>query len=246
MSSNGAGPTIIIPARLESTRLPRKLLLDQTGKPLLQHTWEQARKCQRARRVVIATDSTEIHEKATRWGAEVVMTGPADSGSARANAAAEFLHLRDVVVNIQGDEPEVDPAAIDALVLLMQGGPLDNGGHWPVGTLACPLDAERDYHTRSVVKVVAVRNRAVYFTRSGLNGALRHIGVYAYQPYALKCFVQDQRAGRTPLAAAEDLEQLYFIEAGWVVGLHVVPSAPPGIDTAGDYEAFVKRMGKRA
>lgn len=242
MSSNGAGTTIIIPARLDSTRLPGKLLLRDTGKPLIQHTWEQACRCQRLRRVVIATDSTLIADAARTFGAEVVMTGAMPNGTARCHAAARFLHLSDVVINVQADEPEVNPQHLDQLALLMQGGPLSNGGHWPVGTLTCPLQPEQ-LAQPSVVKAIVIANRALYFSRAALAGAQRHIGVYAYQPYALKSYVEDAALGKhQTLARAENLEQLAFIESGWVIGAHAVASAAPGIDTAGDYEAFVARQ----
>ncbi|MEM1305165.1 MAG: NTP transferase domain-containing protein, partial [Planctomycetota bacterium] len=115
---------VVIPARLASTRLPRKMLLEETGKPLIQHTYEAARTAERPRRVIVATDDREIRDRVNAFGGEAVMTSPdCASGTDRVAEVARSTPEIEVFVNVQGDEPEIDPAAIDLVASLLDDNP---------------------------------------------------------------------------------------------------------------------------
>jgi 3-deoxy-manno-octulosonate cytidylyltransferase (CMP-KDO synthetase) len=234
---------IVIPARRGAARLPGKPLLARTGKPLVVHTWEAARACARAARVAVATDDAEIAAAVRAAGGEAVMTSPAcRSGTDRVAEAAAALPGEDVVLNVQGDEPEIDPAALDALVAAMEAEP-----SLEMGTLAAPLGPGEEGNPH-VVKVVAdLRGRALYFSRApipfrreavGPAPSLRHVGVYAYRRALLARFAS---LPETPLERTEVLEQLRALENGIAIRVVRTERAPPGIDTPEDYEAFVRR-----
>ena len=238
---------IVIPARLASTRLPRKLLLDLAGKTVLRRTYEQAKKARRADRVVIATDSTEILEHAKAFGADAVMTG-ADhrSGTERIAEAVRAIEA-DIIVNIQGDEPEIDPAHIDALI----------DAHVSLrrfaSTLACPFPTDLDPANPNAVKAVLGREiapdtfDALYFTRAATpfprDGAASfhlHVGAYAFGREELMRLAREPQA---PLERLEKLEQLRILEMGEKVAVRVVASAARGVDTIEDLEAARRRIG---
>lgn len=242
---------IVIPARLGSTRLDRKLLLDLAGKSVLQRTFEQASKAKRASAVIIATDSTEIAEAAKDFGAKVAMTrADHQSGSERIAEAAQSIDAQ-VIVNIQGDEPEIDPAHIDALI----------DAHAKAGafasTLACPFPVDLDPNNPAAVKVVLGRRiekapdafDAIYFTRAlapyprdGEGGEFHlHVGAYAFGRDALMRFASAP-PGR--LERIEKLEQLRILEMGEKIAVRIVDRAARGIDTRQDYEAAVARFMK--
>lgn len=242
---------IVIPARLGSTRLPEKLLLAETGKPLLQHTYERAVLCG-ADAVVVATDHDRIRTAVTAFGGDVVMTRADHStGSARvAEAAARLPH--DIIVNLQGDEPEIDPAAIGALVDAHRQNDVY------ASTLACRFPATSTAGAGSPSDPAAVKailgerlrggaRRAVYFTRRACPYAhaddparyFLHIGVYAFHRETLTDFAKRPRGA---LEAAENLEQLRILEAGEAMAVALIDAAAPGIDTREDYDAFVGRI----
>lgn len=241
-------PLVVIPARLASTRLPRKVLLRGSGKYLIEHVWERARAARCAGRVVIATDDAEVAAAARSFGAEVELTrADHPSGTDRVAEVAARLAEQgarfDLVVNVQGDEPELDPALIDRLVELMEG--TDD----PMGTLAEPC-APDDFARPQVVKVVTdARGRALYFSRSpiphpagegGEPAALRHVGIYAYRPAFLQAFCRLEPA---PLERREKLEQLRALWHGHAIRVAVVaPTGARGIDTPEDYQAFLSRV----
>ncbi len=246
----------IIPARLASTRLPRKLLLSETGKTLLQHTWEAARKAESLDRLVIATDDEEIEAVSKSFGAEVVMTGDCANGTERVAEAIDKLNISaDLVVNIQGDEPELDAQQID---LCVQG--LVDHPQCDMSTLANPLhDAAHVVDPACVKVVLADDGTALYFSRSPLphlrdcspekwfadsaenrkSPWLQHIGLYAYREAFLKSFV---KMPVSSLENIEKLEQLRALQAGTKIHVTVVSHCSIGIDTPEDYAAFVKRM----
>ncbi len=246
----------IIPARLASTRLPRKLLLKETGKPLLQHTWEAARKAKSLGRVIIATDDSEIEATARSFGAEVVMTGDCSNGTERVAEAIVNMNLSaDIVVNIQGDEPELDPQQIDLCVRSLIEHP-----ECEMSTLANPLRDATYVNDPACVKVVLDNSgKALYFSRSPLphlrdctpeewfatadpdqiSPWLQHIGLYAYREPFLKSFVQ---MPASTLENLEKLEQLRALQAGVQIHVSVVSHCSIGIDTPEDYAAFVERM----
>ncbi|MEM7740475.1 MAG: 3-deoxy-manno-octulosonate cytidylyltransferase [Pseudomonadota bacterium] len=242
-------PLIVIPARYGSQRLKGKMLLAETGKPLVQHTWEAACRVDGAD-VLIATDDSRIEDVAQAFGAEVAMTDPnIPSGSARVAAAAQGRDAS-VIINLQGDEPEVDP---NNIVRLIEGHIQASAGERPplISTLACPFPADADPHNPNTVKVVTTMTKknwenALYFSRSVMpfprtreHQPKLHIGLYAFSPEPLQIF-----ASLTPssLAETESLEQLSALEAGMSIAVMMVDRAAPGIDTIEDYQAFVGRF----
>ncbi len=234
---------VIIPARYASTRLPGKPLLKKTGKFLIQHVWESARKISGVEKVIIATDDERIMEAAKSFGADAVMTSTdCRSGTDRAAEAAANLDA-DLIVNVQGDEPELDAKSVEKLIAAMSAEP-----DVPMGTLAVREDSADSLTDPAVVKVAADgRMRALYFSRSvipydrdgGTAAYLRHVGVYAYRREALRRLVA---LDESPLEKAEKLEQLRALENGMEILVVETTHAPPGIDTPEDYEAFVRRM----
>lgn len=245
----------LVPARLGSRRLPRKMLLAESGRALVVHTVANALAAGVFERAVVATDSDEIEAVVREAGFEAVRTRPEhESGTARAEEAARAVggQAYDVLVNVQGDEPELDPGDLARLVAAFADPDLQ------AATLAGPL-AEADHAKHQVVKVVRdAAGDALYFSRAPIpfraapdgaayaredarpwaESARRHVGVYAFRPAALAAFVALPR-GR--LEALENLEQLRWLESGRrmrvVDALHV----PLGIDTRADYDAFVAR-----
>jgi 3-deoxy-manno-octulosonate cytidylyltransferase (CMP-KDO synthetase) len=248
MSSSIVG---LIPARLASSRLPRKLLLAETGKTLLQHTWEAACRARSLSEIVIAADSDAIVEAVRKFGGRCELTGDHPSGTDRiAEVVRREFPNCEIVVNIQGDEPEVDPAHIDLLVDL-----LARHSAARMSTLATPITTREVRDSPSCVKVVVDRNgRAMYFSRSlipfcrdidpdALLGSetpwLLHLGLYAYRREFLL-----ELTGLPPsrLELLEKLEQLRALEAGATIQVGVIDRRAVGIDTPDDYARFVARV----
>ena len=238
----------VIPARYGSTRLPGKPLLDETGRPLIQHVFEAVRRARRVQAVYVATDDRRIEAAVRAFGAEAIMTRPDHaSGTDRLAEAAETLALEDedIVVNVQGDEPETDPHHVDRLVELL----IDSGA--PMATLAAPLAESQAARPDNVKVVLAADGSAMYFSRAKIPhdreaaGAryLLHLGMYAYRRQFLTRFAA---LPPTPAEQIEKLEQLRALENGFRVAVAVVESAAPGIDTLEDYAAFVRRMKSKA
>ncbi|KTT03565.1 3-deoxy-manno-octulosonate cytidylyltransferase [Pseudomonas oryzihabitans] len=248
--------TVVIPARLASTRLPNKPLLDIAGKPMIQHVWEQARRSG-AERVVVATDHDDILRACEGFGAQVLLTR-ADhaSGTDRLAEVAELLGLADdaLVVNVQGDEPLIPPAVIDQVATNLAAHP--EAG---VATLAEPIHDADSLFNPNVVKVATdVNGLALTFSRAPLPWARnafagdrsqlpqgfpyrRHIGIYAYRAGFLTDFVG---WGPCPLEETEALEQLRALWHG--VRIHVADAleAPQaGVDTAEDLERVRRLLG---
>ncbi|MDA7951546.1 MAG: 3-deoxy-manno-octulosonate cytidylyltransferase [Pirellulaceae bacterium] len=239
---------IIIPARLNSTRLPRKLLLNETGKPLLQHTYESARESKLAGEVLIATDSQEIFEVATGFGAKVFMTSPtAPSGTDRISEVAAQFEETFCIVNVQGDEPELSGAEIDKAIELLLENPTAE-----MATLATPIYSREDLEDPSCVKVVfGESQQALYFSRSPIPYArewndsfleqphfYQHIGLYVYRRDFLLKFSE---MSPTMAEKFERLEQLRVLEHGGTILVATTPKRSLGIDTEADYRAFVKK-----
>jgi 3-deoxy-manno-octulosonate cytidylyltransferase (CMP-KDO synthetase) len=244
-----SGAVAVIPARLGSTRFPGKVLADQTGRPLIQHVFEAVRGATALSRVVIATDDQRVMNAAAEFGAEAVLTGTHHpNGTSRIAEAAEKLGLTadQIVVNVQGDEPELDPRAIDAAVAALIAGEPDAGA--VVGTVASPMDATDDPADPNIVKVVLdQRGCALYFSRSPVPfdrdrtravTYLRHIGMYVYRRRFLDEYV---RLSPTPLEQAEQLEQLRVLEHGHRIAVAQHSTRHVGIDTPDQYAAFVAR-----
>ena len=228
------------------------MLLNQTGKSLIQHTYENACLAKKPSRVVLAVDDVSVAAEAAKFGAPFVMTSPGhQSGTDRIAAASENLIDADIIVNVQGDEPELPPAAIDKVVQLLEDNPSA-----PMSTLATPIRDRQTLNDPARVKVVFdTSGRAIYFSRSPIphardwdEGMLTsepavfhlHLGIYAYR----RPFLQ-QFAKMTPsrLEQLEKLEQLRVLSAGLAIQVGVIQHSAGGIDTLEDYEAFVRRQG---
>lgn len=241
---------IVIPARLASTRLPRKLLLAETGKTLLQHTFEAASQATLADEILVATDHADIADVVAGFGGTAVMTDPAaPSGTDRVAEAVANRTDVDLVVNVQGDEPELAGASIDLAIRM-----LAEDESCVMSTLACPIRSAAKLHDSACVKVVFDANhRALYFSRSpiphpredadawlsaGDPHFFQHIGLYAYRADFLQQLAQ---MPPVELEKIEKLEQLRVLAAGHSIRVGVVEEAAPGIDTAEDYRGFVER-----
>lgn len=228
---------VIIPARFGASRLPGKPLADIHGRPLVVHVVERARAARGVDAVVVATDDERIAAAARAAGADAVMTGPAETGTDRVAEAARVLLPRPgVVVNLQGDEPLIDPLAIETLVAAMQHGDVE------MGTLARPLDPG-EWERPEVVKVVSdLSGDALYFSRApipwGRGGeapaqARAHVGMYAFTSAFLERFAALPR-GR--LEREEGLEQLRVLEHGLKIRVVDTSYRGFGVDTPQDLE----------
>jgi len=255
---------IVIPARLSSSRLPRKMLLAETGRPLVEHTWHAARRSRTAGHVVVATDSAEIAAAVRGFGGEAVMTSPeCTSGTARIVEALDRLPAAEIIVNVQGDEPELAGAAIDTAVDLLGRCPAAG-----VATLVTPLRRPDDLTDPAAVKAVLTpwRDpaggprpgawRAIYFSRAAVPAARdfspallavepplywQHVGLYAYRRGVLEGW---SALPESRLAAHESLEQLRVIEAGIPIVAGRIDHAARGIDTPKDRTGFQPVSGE--
>jgi 3-deoxy-manno-octulosonate cytidylyltransferase (CMP-KDO synthetase) len=242
-----------IPARYASTRFGAKVLAKDTGKYLLQHTYERACQARLPQRIIIATDDERIMAAAESFGAECVMTSVEHkSGTDRIAEAVSAMDV-EIVVNLQADEPEIDPGNIDYLAeLLMQHR------EYPMATLGAEFKRAEQVADPNIVKVVLDnRGGAIYFSRSpipydrekggiGERGQyLRHLGIYAYRKEFL---LKITKLPQTPLEKIEKLEQLRVVESGYRILVGKAEHYYDGIDTPEQYAAFVARyragMGK--
>lgn len=241
---------VVIPARYGSTRFPAKILASETGKPLVQHVVERASQATRVSEVIVATDDQRIADALRPFGTRCVMTSPAhQSGTDRiAEVARDLPADIDVVVNVQGDEPEIEPAVIDALADRLANNTDD------MATAATPFPAGADVADPNLVKVVTgLDGRALYFSRSPLPfwrdraGGVSptyylHLGIYAYRREFLLQFASWPP---TPLEQTEKLEQLRALEHGRSIYVLRVARATHGIDTPEQYADFVKRSSQK-
>jgi 3-deoxy-manno-octulosonate cytidylyltransferase (CMP-KDO synthetase) len=242
----------VIPARLGSERLPAKPLQPIGGRPLLSWVWERVSGFRIFDALVVATDHERIAELCRELGAPVVLTDPNHpSGTDRVAEVARLPRYQDfrVVVNVQGDEPLVDEAHVEAAVALVREGP------WELGTCAAPLGDPAFLDRPSVVKAVcAADGRALYFSRAPVpfrrDGApsaeavsrppfLRHLGIYACRREALLRWVE---LPPSPLETVERLEQLRALEAGISMGVALVSEAAGGVDTPEDLRIMEARL----
>lgn len=226
----------IIPARLASTRLPRKPLREIAGKIMLERVYEAAKACRQLRDVIVATDSPEIMEVCQRRGWNARLTSPAcKSGTERVREVAQ-TERADVYVNVQGDEPLARPEHLDALLKPMQRHTVE------VSTVMTPCPAH-DVENPNAVKVIADRTgRAIYFSRLPIpfdrDGArayryMKHLGFYAYRKDALNRFYSWPES---PLERTERLEQLRFLENGTEIYIEETPFDTVGVDTEEDVQ----------
>jgi len=232
---------IVIPARYGSTRLPGKLLLRESGKPLILHCLEQVARSQKAQKIVVATDDKRIETVVLEAGFEVQMTREDHpSGTDRVCEVAAQLDIP-WVVNVQADEPFIDPAHIDALFVALEGGlaPMVTGAV----AKARPPQADKS----SAYVVLNNKNQALYFSRALIphnrDGdpaqVYKHVGIYGYSLAFLKKFVA---WGPSPLEGIEKLEQLRALEQGYPIGVLIFDKDALSVDTPEDYQAFLKQV----
>jgi len=240
-------PYAVIPARYASTRFPGKPLVPLAGKPMVQHTWERAVGSGAFERVLIATDDARIAEAARQFGAEVALTSPdCASGTDRVAEVAIAHPSVPLWVNVQGDEPLVDPASLRALAALLASPGVE------LATLVRPL-AEHERAVPHVVKaVVTERDEALYFSRAdvpslreGGRPAPRwaHLGLYGYRREVL---LRLSSLPPSPLEQCEQLEQLRALEAGVRIRVARVSGGAPGVDTPGDLEQAARLLASQA
>lgn len=247
----------VIPARYASTRFPGKPLARDTGKFLIEHVYERVARVPSIARALIATDDPRIAQAAASFDAEVVMTRD-DHPSGTDRIAEVLTHVagpdEQIVLNVQGDEPEIEPASLEQLVQRMQREP-----ELQAGTLAAPYPVDAAYDDPALVKVICDRSgRAIYFSRAAIASAnvdrgsaarsdassacpaLLHVGVYAYRRGFLRTYAAWEP---TPLERAERLEQLRILEHGVDLAVERIERTAAGIDTPEEYAAFVARYG---
>ena len=240
----------VIPARYASTRLPGKPLLSDTGRTMIQHVVEAASRATKLSRVIVATDDVRIAEAVAKFGGEAVMTrADHPSGTDRVAEVAAAIPSAGIIVNLQGDEPEISSRALDLVVSLLENDP-----EATMATLATPIRDESVYRDPACVKVVCSSTcRALYFSRSPLphhrDGLPKegpfgylHLGLYAYRRDFLLMLAT---LPPSSLEKAEKLEQLRVLEAGFPIAVGFVDEPGVGIDTPEDYRRFVERWKAR-
>ncbi len=226
----------VIPARYNSHRFPGKILEKIGTKPMVQWVWESARKCEDLDHLVIAADSERIREAAIAFGAEVLMTSNKHlSGTDRLAETALTYSDYDIIVNIQGDEPGIDRELISSVIRLKLEHP-----EWEISTAVRPFADDEDPLVPERVKAVLSRqNKALYFSRSlipfprnkSMESIYLHLGIYAYQRAFLLRF---SALPATPLEKTEALEQLRVLENDYNIGVCIVESSLPSVDTPED------------
>ncbi len=245
---------VVIPARYAAARLPGKPLSLIGGRPLIQWVWERTRECGAAS-VIIATDDERICETVRAFGAVCAMTSPTHvSGTDRVAEVAEQRRFADddVIVNVQGDEPQIEPQLVADLAEALRQRP-----SFDLATAVAPVSSLEEFLDPNCVKAVrAIDGRALYFSRApvpwprdqseagrpaAFAGAWRHIGIYAYRTRSLRQFTA---ARPTPLEQSEKLEQLRALEHGMSIYCLALTKAPPaGVDTPADLERLRARLG---
>ncbi len=251
----------MIPARYKSSRLPGKVLLDIAGKPMIQHVWERAKQARSLEDVIVATDDERVFRAVQEFGGNAEMTAPYHSTGTDRIAEVAGRSDADLIVNLQGDEPLMDPQVIEAVVapFLMEKG-------LRMGTVATPIRTAEEHLDDANVKVVLDnRGYALYFSRApipyfrvdgvppwSLEGKrqhptsklwpLKHLGLYAYTRETLLWL---SALKPTPLEQTEKLEQLRALENGCPIRVVTVDYSPIGVDTESDLEAVRRKMEGR-
>jgi 3-deoxy-manno-octulosonate cytidylyltransferase (CMP-KDO synthetase) len=255
MPKAAASIALVIPARWGSTRFPGKMLHPIAGKPLLRHVWERCLLAKGIARVLIATDDKRIAEAAEGFGADVVMTSPKHpSGTDRIAEATAKLRGITHVINVQGDEPLIDPKLVESLATALRRDPSVE-----MITAATPFSDTKEADDPNCVKVVvSAKGDALYFSRSRIPfhrdagdrksavTPLLHLGLYGYRRDILRKLV---RLAPSPLEKCEKLEQLRALEHGIAIRVVKTPHRGIGVDTPGDVarvEKLLKRAGNRA
>jgi 3-deoxy-manno-octulosonate cytidylyltransferase (CMP-KDO synthetase) len=223
----------IIPARYNSTRFPGKPLVEIDGKPLIEHVYRRVQQASLVSRIIVATDDQRIADAVRGFGGTVTMTrNDHVSGTDRLAEAAQDLNAETLIVNVQGDEPMIEPAVIDQAVQAAASGNAE------MVTLMTRLDSAEAADPNRVKVVVDRNGTALYFSRSIIPSGgtcFLHLGLYVYRVQFLRMFT---RLAPTPLERAERLEQLRALEHGYRIRVVEVESESWGIDTPEDLERF--------
>ena len=238
----------VIPARWASTRFEGKVLAAIQGKPMVQHVWEKAQQSRLAKDIIIACDDKRVFQVVQEFGAQVVMTSPDHpSGTDRIAEVVKGLKV-DIIVNIQGDEPLINPDVIDSLVEA-----LAKSASSPMATVIKKIKEEKELNDPNVVKVVIDNNQnAIYFSRSPIPfnrdkknfaevGYYKHLGLYAYTKDFLKIFVS---LPQSPLERIEKLEQLRALEFGYSIKTIETDWDTVGVDTPEDLKKVEALLSK--
>ena len=230
-------------------RFPGKPVANRTGKPLIQHVFERVQQAKLVQRVIVATDDDRILKAVQQFGGEATMTRRDHPNGTSRIAEAIANHTAPIIVNVQGDEPEIEPSLIDLAIETLIKHP-----ECPVATLASPFSQAEDPANPNIVKVVVdQQDRALYFSRALIPlqrdaanartkdafGPLKHVGLYVYRREFLSTYIT---LPETPLEQIEKLEQLRILEHGFKIAVAIGEAHFHGIDTPEQYEAFVKRQ----
>ena len=239
----------VLPARWASTRLPGKVLIDICGKPLVQHVWERAKQCKRLSEVIIACDEPKVLERCKAFGANAVLTSKDHPSGSDRIAEATSRSDADIIVNIQADEPLIDPKLIDDLVLA-----LENDEACVVATPIKRLANGEDFNNPNIVKVVVdVHGHALYFSRAAIpfkrdgkpsdySRYFRHVGLYAYRRDFLFTYCQWPKSF---LEQEESLEQLRVLEAGYKIKCVETDVEAVGVDTPEDVQKVIHLLRRK-
>lgn len=241
--AGGGRVAVVIPSRYGSTRLPGKPLAEIDGRPMIWYVWDKARRAKIPSRVVVATDDERIASVVRGFGGEAVMTSPdCASGTDRVAEAARGMD-EEILINLQGDEPLMDPSVVDAVAmpLLTDPGVL-------MSTAALPGDDPEEFARPSVVKVVTdAKGDSLYFSRApiphyrdaGTGRYRKHLGIYGYRREFL---FRVAALAPSPLEEAERLEQLRVLQAGYRIRVVDVGHDSVGVDTPEDLKAVEERL----
>jgi 3-deoxy-manno-octulosonate cytidylyltransferase (CMP-KDO synthetase) len=230
---------ILIPARWASTRFPGKPLAKIAGVSMIQRVYERAARAQRTSAVYVATDDPRIADHVASFGGRTVQpAGDFQSGTDRIAAALDLLGEEfDQVVNVQGDEPLIEPQSIDDLIDVLQSTGVD------MATLASPVERDDQLQSRDVAKVVTrLDGLALYFSRTPLAGAHRHIGIYSYQTHVLRALAALEPS---PLERAESLEQLRALQNGFKIQVLLTRKPHLGVDRPEDVLRVERELAKQ-
>lgn len=242
----------IIPARYGSVRFPGKPLVEIKGKTLIQRTYENTKRCKTLDNVIVATDDQRIFDHVKSFGGDVVMTPTfCPTGTDRLAYALEndtSLQKAEIIVNVQGDEPCLDPSIVSQLIEILQSDPSVE-----VSTAVVNLHADEASNPSDVKCVLGLDGSVLYFSRALIPGGLtlnyrkeipyyKHIGIYAYRTSFLRKYA---KLPMTPLQIAEDLEQLKVLEYGYKIKAAIIKSASPGVNTPEDIKKVEQDLCKQ-
>jgi len=237
----------VIPARYASQRFPGKVIAPIGRKPMVQWVYEAASKCSDLDKLIVATDDERVRDAVKAFGGEVLMTSEHHkAGSDRLAEVAEFYKDYDIVVNIQGDEPGIEPELVTGVVQLLKEHP-----EWEVTTAARPFEDDEDPLIPNRVKVTLTKkSKVLYFSRSLIpfprnktgHPVFLHLGIYAYRRDFLLRFRTLPQSG---LEDTESLEQLRVLENDFSMGAHLVKGSLPGVDTPEDLQKLISIFKKK-